>query len=268
MAQRKKTSPKLEEVSSTVLLKLKDLRKGVGLRKFNSATDRSYIQWKNEAENLIIRVFGESSNQYKQFHSIDYKFRMNQPKEPAPNSNAAYYKMLKLGYTEAQIEEMTDAQWAKLISQKGVLKEVEKEQEEREEEYQATVQAYVNDLKIQMRDAFTAWINEIELFVPVEAIAKMQPKSGISIKNVQSQNVNVTVNVEQTINNILEDIRSNEPDEERIKEAEQKLGELKEEIKKEKPQWSIIKNILVWALNFSKEVFLRLLPILLEKYSQ
>jgi len=61
MATRKKSE--YEVVTPAMIGRLKVLRKSCGLRKFISSKERSYNQWKNEAENLIIRLFGEKSNQ-------------------------------------------------------------------------------------------------------------------------------------------------------------------------------------------------------------
>jgi len=267
MPQKKSTAPKLDDITPSVINKIKDLRRAIGLRKFTSANDRSYTQWKNESENLIIRIFGVTSNQYKQFRDIDHWFITSKPSQPHSYNDAAYYKMLKNGFTKEQISAMSDEQWAKTITSNGVFEEVEREENKRQEEYETKVQNHVDMLKQKMKDAFTAWLNELELFqqeaTPKTVIGK---SSGVSVKNTLTQSLNVTVNIEQVINNIIEDVRANEPDEARIKEVEENLAVLKSELKKEKPQWSKIKTVLIWALNFSRDIFLKVLPIILDKY--
>lgn len=270
MATKKKKQV-VEEVSPIMLEKLKDLRKAVGLRKFMSSDDRSYTQWKNEAENLVIRIFGESSNQYDQFHDIVYWYEDKEPSKPTQSDNAAYYRMLDNGYSKEQIERMSDEEWGKLLKEKGVLKQLEKEQKEALNTYVEKLDHHTSQFKEKMRDAFTAWINEIELFVPVsDTPTRGGSSGGTRIKNIQNQKVAVSVfvNIDQTFQTIIEKIKADEPDETRVKEAEENLSVLKEEVKKENPQWSTIKKVLEWALNFGRDVFIQILPILLEKYGK
>lgn len=48
-------------------------------------------------------------------------------------------------------------------------------------------------------------------------------------------------------------------------EASIKLNELKTELGKGTKNWEIIKNILIWILNFSKDLFLQVIPLIIEK---
>jgi len=48
-------------------------------------------------------------------------------------------------------------------------------------------------------------------------------------------------------------------------ESKEKLRQLENELKKPQKNWEAIKPILIWILNFSKELFIKILPILLEK---
>jgi len=271
MATRKKQQNNISEITPVMLNKLKDLRKGCGLRKFESDEDRSYLQWKNEAENLIIRIFGEGSNQYSQFNSVIRNYENRQPEKRTLPRDYAYHRVLKLGHTEREIEDMSEGEWDKLVKKSGILKELAQEESEIEKEHTEKLFVHTNIFKEQMRDVFTAWIKELEIFVPVSD--EKSPKrysSGARIKNVQTQNVDVsvTINIDQRIETIIENIRADEPDETRVKEAEENLTIFKDEIKKEKPQWSTIKNVLEWALNFGRDIFIQILPILLEKYGR
>ena len=47
-------------------------------------------------------------------------------------------------------------------------------------------------------------------------------------------------------------------------EGKRKLDELKNELEKPSKNWDVIKPILIWILNFSKDLFLKVLPILLQ----
>lgn len=48
-------------------------------------------------------------------------------------------------------------------------------------------------------------------------------------------------------------------------ESKIKLKQLEDELNKPQKNWDSIKPILIWILNFSKELFIKILPILLEK---
>lgn len=51
-----------------------------------------------------------------------------------------------------------------------------------------------------------------------------------------------------------------------IPEAKIRLRTLETELKKKNPKWNVVKQVLGWALNCSKELFLRLSAILVEHY--
>jgi len=92
----------------------------------------------------------------------------------------------------------------------------------------------------------------------------ISPKIEVSATQIAIQKTEIN----QTISQILDKIRETEPNPEKVKEAEKNLGEFQEEIKKEKPGWSVIKRILAWLLEFSRDAFLQILPILIERYSK
>lgn len=48
-------------------------------------------------------------------------------------------------------------------------------------------------------------------------------------------------------------------------EGKTQLRELRDELEKPNKNWEKIKSILIWILNFSKELFLEVLPIILQK---
>lgn len=78
-------------------------------------------------------------------------------------------------------------------------------------------------------------------------------ESGVTIIN---QNT-LAMNIQNTINELIES-SSNE-------EEREKLTELNEELEKPEKDWDKIKNILIWILNFSKDLFIQVLPELLKK---
>ena len=81
-----------------------------------------------------------------------------------------------------------------------------------------------------------------------------------------TQTVTQNVDISAVIKTIVHNIHQSEPDPERAKEAEQKLKELESELKTDTPKWATVKDILEWLLSFSRDAFLAVLPILLEKY--
>lgn len=258
------------EINPALLARLKELRRNCGQRKFTSIDDRSYTQWKTEAENLVIRIFGRASNQYNQFANITHRYGASKPKKPEQSSNKdVWTEVRKLGYTDDQIEKMSDEEWDRIVKENRILKKLEKEDKEAQVLYENKLQENTETFKNEMSDVFSAWIKELELFMPLEEL-HYAPRSsrGATIKNTLKQelSVSVLVDIDNAVRSIIDDIKANEPSEERLKEAEERLEQFKEEVKKEKPSWSVIKKILEWALNFGRDVFLQILPILLEKY--
>ncbi len=135
----------------------------------------------------------------------------------------------------------------------------------RKSDFSYSYQIDVNEFKPKMRDLLTNFIEELELGITPP---KKRPSTIISPKIVVSpkQIVIQRIDISQTIETILNKIREQEPDEEKVKEAEKKLKTLEKEIKKDKPTWSVIKQVLIWLLNFSRDAFLQIFPILIEKY--
>ena len=67
----------------------------------------------------------------------------------------------------------------------------------------------------------------------------------------------VTVQTNYTIINLI--------DKETNDGAKEKLKELDNELKNENNNWDKIKPILIWIINFSQDLFIKIIPILLEK---
>ncbi|HLD92149.1 MAG TPA: hypothetical protein VI795_01995 [Patescibacteria group bacterium] len=78
---------------------------------------------------------------------------------------------------------------------------------------------------------------------------------GIVIFNKNQNEMSLQINY--TIDNLIEQGEN--------KESKNKLSELKEELGKTDKNWEKIKSILIWIINFSKELFLKIIPIILEK---
>lgn len=78
---------------------------------------------------------------------------------------------------------------------------------------------------------------------------------GIVIFNKNESEISLKINY--TINDLISK-STNE-------ESKRKLNQLNDELDKPQKNWEVIRNILVWILNFSKDLFLEVLPILLQK---
>jgi len=78
---------------------------------------------------------------------------------------------------------------------------------------------------------------------------------GIVIVNKNENEISLQINY--TINDLI--------DREDDKESKSKLIQLDKELKKPNKDWDAIKKTLVWILNFSKELFLEIIPIILQK---
>ena len=77
--------------------------------------------------------------------------------------------------------------------------------------------------------------------------------SGVTIINQNTLAVSIQFTISQLIEKATND------------EEKEKLIELNEELDKQEKDWDKIKNILIWILNFSKDLFIQILPELLKK---
>jgi len=77
----------------------------------------------------------------------------------------------------------------------------------------------------------------------------------IAIFNKNQNEMSVQINY--TFNDLIEKIDD--------EEGRTQLRELRDELEKDSKNWEKIKKILIWILNFSKELFLEVLPIILQK---
>lgn len=127
------------------------------------------------------------------------------------------------------------------------------------------------EFKEKMKDLLINFIDELELKFgnlskthKVKSSIFISPKIEVSATQIAIQKTEIN----QTISQILDKIRETEPNPERVKEAEKNLTEFQEQIRKERPKWAVIKKILTWLLEFNRDAFLQILPILIERYSR
>lgn len=98
------------------------------------------------------------------------------------------------------------------------------------------------------------------------AISRLEEEYGLNKTNnnqtptivIFNKNENeISLNINYTIIDLIEIC----PD----KECKSKLKQLENELEKPNKNWDLIKGILIWILNFSKELFLKVIPIILQK---
>lgn len=109
----------------------------------------------------------------------------------------------------------------------------------------------VNVVRAQMQAVITL-LEEEHDFTSQSAV----PSPAIVIMNQNSNKVSLDINY--TINDLIIKIED--------EEVKEKLKKLDDELAKPSANWDIIKNILIWILNFSKDLFLQVLPILIQRY--
>lgn len=124
------------------------------------------------------------------------------------------------------------------------------------------------EAKEKMKDIMSVFISELELDLEEDATSQSTRGGNISIRMQNDQTINQTVNISSVIKNVIENIKQIETDPQRVVESEQKLRELENEIQSKSPTWSKVKDILIWLLNFGRDAFIQVLPIILEKYKQ
>lgn len=96
-------------------------------------------------------------------------------------------------------------------------------------------------------------------------ISRLEQEYGFGSEAQQSPGIvifNKTQNeISLQINYTISDLINSSSDE----GSKTKLEELRDELEKPDKNWEKIKNILIWILNFSKDLFLKIIPIILEK---
>ena len=197
------------EINPNHIKQFRNQRRTVGLLKFQLRDDVNFSKWYALTENLVIKAFGQKSNQLVQLHKV---------------------------YGEMH----------------------------RKNDWDADKRLSTKEIKEKYKDLISVFISELELDMEDEPIKPR--RSGTSIKMTNTQTVTQNVDISAVIKTIVHNIHQSEPDPERAKEAEQKLKELESELKTDTPKWATVKDILEWLLSFSRDAFLAVLPILLEKY--
>lgn len=82
-----------------------------------------------------------------------------------------------------------------------------------------------------------------------------QSSPSIVIFNKNQNEISLQINY--TINDLIDKTGNDE--------GKTQLRELRDELEKKDKNWEKIKGILIWILNFSKDLFLEILPIIIQK---
>ncbi|HTE21625.1 MAG TPA: hypothetical protein VK674_01145 [Candidatus Limnocylindria bacterium] len=85
---------------------------------------------------------------------------------------------------------------------------------------------------------------------------QQQSQAAIIVNNQNTSNIDIKINF--SIDNLIESAQT--------KEEKEKLKEIKTEIEKPHADWSKISKSLAWILSYSRELSLKLLPIILNHY--
>ncbi|MDC1205354.1 hypothetical protein N8083_00705 [Candidatus Pacebacteria bacterium] len=198
-------------INSGHIKQFKNQRRTIGLLQFKLRDDTNFSKWYALTENLVIKAFGQKSNQLDQLKDI-------------------YGDMPHLG--DFSPERRLD----------------------------------IKVVKEKFKNLISVFISELELDLDDAEEQRGARKSGTNIKMTNTQTVIQSVDMSAVIKSTIHNIHQTEPDPEKAKEAEQKLKELESELKIETPKWAKVKGILEWLLSFSRDAFLAVLPVLLEKY--
>lgn len=90
------------------------------------------------------------------------------------------------------------------------------------------------------------------------------PFQNPNIQIINTINNNIQIDNKAIINNIIKGLKDEGRGHGELQDVRNKLDELNKEVQKKKPKWDKIKKIIIWALEYSKDFFVQLLPLLLK----
>lgn len=129
-------------------------------------------------------------------------------------------------------------------------------------------EAYHRGLQ-QAETTIKAALRKLELFgIKPRATHQTPPQQGVTLQITNNLSNQQSVSMTVTFDQIIQSIQNAQFSSEEREEAKSKIIELKEELEKPNPAWETVKGILAWLLNFSKDLFLQVLPYILDKYTK
>jgi len=93
-------------------------------------------------------------------------------------------------------------------------------------------------------------------------VGHQQPNQVVQIIN--SIQTSIKIENKVVIEQIIENLKRKGVDSNLVKEAKEKLIRLSNEVEKPKPRWNVIKKIILWTLDFGKDIFIQLIPLLIK----
>jgi hypothetical protein len=109
-------------------------------------------------------------------------------------------------------------------------------------------------LTLDLRTKVGAILGFLEGEYGLEEEEKSNSFPGVTVIN----NNTIAITTNNTLDNLIEKAES--------EKEKENLLELKKELEQPKKNWPRIKEILKWGIDFSKELFFQLLPIIMKKY--
>ena len=95
-------------------------------------------------------------------------------------------------------------------------------------------------------------------------LAGTTPFQNPNFQIINTINNNIQIDNKTIINNIIKGLKDEGRGHGELQDVRNKLDELNKEVQKKKPKWGKIKKIIIWALEYSKDFFVQLLPLLLK----
>jgi len=136
----------------------------------------------------------------------------------------------------------------------------------------------LNDLEAKARvatDLFEKGAARVKITgTDIEVDWREYKEATSSDRSAMSQNVRVNVStvalssssLSQTIQEIIRELDKSGIDPAKVREAKEQVQTLGKELQKANPRWGVAKQVLRWALDFSKEIFLRLAVMVAERF--
>jgi|SRR3989344_4776587 len=213
---------------------------------YNSKQDVNFKEWAQRTLYLIKAGFGEGSRYDDVESAIDEMPEKNTTKWSDGAQRYVYWLERKSG--SAQEEEEDD----EIVSSRNATFN----QRQWDSDYQKA--------KGWLQKLLKLCVEELDLLTPEE------PKVSKGAKNtlIATQITSVQIDLKSEIKNLVNFVHENEADSEKADDVASKIRELGTELEKESTKWSAVKDIIIWIANYSKDLFVKVLPILLDHYGK
>ena len=243
---------------------IKGLRKqvvSIGQIHYESKDEENFKEWRQRTLYLVNAAFGQGQRYDDLEEAIDSM--------PEKDATRGSYNSTKIYWDTVAVEddENTD-------NDENEECEESEGSEYDEDEYYETKDVFNQEkwdedykkAKNWIQKLIKLYIEELELLTPSEP--KAATRRGARNTLIATQTTDIKIDIKTEVKNLISYIHENESDPEKAKEAETKIKELGDELQKDTTKWSVVKDTLMWIANYSKDLFIRALPILLEHYGR